>query len=657
MIKHNNIFTFILLLFCAMFSLLPEASSSITYQCDEAVKVSIRDKAVQEAKKVKSDIIGQYSSIKSKYTNLKNACTNDDIKGCDYRLNDEVNLLSAKFGIDLGTDFALVGCQWNNVDISKNSVKEKLDTTDSKEIKINLEVCEDLKNGLKTHSKNFSNALNEYIKYLRIANANEGTSSCCPEQLGSIVGPYNSGDIIEKVDSDSDCLTFGEYQKELGEDCPLCPIFEVILKTDAKLASIAWDKTAAPLQGVVIAFGLALLAFEVLKIISSMGGVKISELVKNLLVIGFKISLIWLLLSNPKYIYSYFINPLLTDGLTMGTAIAGSDGIECTLGGDSSFATVQSDTLSGNLLSTASESIKCFNQSAAQMPAMGRGLMCYAWETFPPKIGMWISGILFYLLGLAVWLVISFYLIDCTVQIGMCCALVPLFIACWPFKFTQEYSIKGVHMLLNSFFTYAVMGVIVLLGAKIISAPLTSNTEYTPNDIADAFNSNDWIEIYKIADVSGLQLLLLIASFVFAFKLVGTVSSLAGQFESGSGSSIGAKLGGAAVSAATAVGMGAASLAGGAAKGGANALYQGSSLQKAINKDVNAVKGAYAGGLRKLGGMVGLKKFQNNQTGSGKEETAKSDNKTDNNVDDKKKEGGDKKENGNNEGTKQNETS
>lgn len=483
--------------------------------------------------------------------------------------------------------------------------------------------CVELLKKVKSAEVAFRNANNEAYKLLYSA-VNVNSMGCSCSDDGSEVSCQVANNSAEELNnSTGKCKTFSEYQNQLGANCPLCGIFRVILQTIAGVSTVAWDAVSKPLTNVVKIFFLVLLALEVLKAVSAVAGSKLSALAKGVMLLCLKCGITVLLLSSPKYIYGYFLSPVIESGLNMGVAIAnasGGPGAHCAVSTEDKIS-IDSGTFDPSLYESVISTVRCFGVSAATLPAIGRGLMCNAWDAGIlglPDLGMWLSGIIMYAFGLMIWLAISFYMIDCTVQIGMLSGLVPLLVACWPFKLTEAYSYKGCKMLMNSFFSYAMLGIILLLGTMITTHAATADGSNI-QDIMTAIDENDIKALKKMCSLSAFQILILASCCIFAMKLIGQSNDLADQFSKGSGSSIGNKLGGLAMSAATNAAKGAAHvggrIAGSAAKHGADAV----GLTAAVNKSKDKIKGGWQKGWAKAGKGVGLGKYQNQQTGSGKE--------------------------------------
>ena len=460
---------------------------------------------------------------------------------------------------------------------------------------------------------------------------------CADGNVGNQVCQSSSKSNEEEEKNENDCLSFQSYLHNFTK-CPFCKIFEVILQADNAIAETAWNGVTGPMTMVVSAFFAVFLLLEALKFASNMSGSSTSGFLKSVLILGTKIAITLLLLSSSGPIYDYFINPVVSSGLDMGTSLAqeigSSKNVQPTYVG--SFG---SGPLNANLLKKVLNTVETFNSSAATMPAIGEGLMCNGWNnggSWLPDLEMWFEGLVVFVFGIIIWLAISFYLIDCTAQLGITCALLPIFIACWPFKQTQRYTGIGAKMIMNIFFDFVMMGVVLIIGAELVVAALG---EYTLMETAiDTGN----IKILKqMVEVQGKGILILIACSFFALKLLGKSGSLASMFSGGAGSKIGATMGGAIASGATAMAVGAART--GAKAGGAGAKFLGDKLagteagQKVIGS-FNSAAGSLRAAKSSFGEMLTGKSQQKGsglpQTppppGSGSNNTTQADNQPQN---------------------------
>ena len=408
--------------------------------------------------------------------------------------------------------------------------------------------CKSLANAAAQAQEQYNKSRAESIMALGVAaKDSEIPVSCvCPENSNEQqCVSYVQTD--KETKSDDGCDSFPTYLASFS-NCPLCPIFQTILDTNNRVATIAWNTMAKALQATVQIFFSVFLAIETLKIIANFSGAGLPSYLKSVLGLGLKVFIAYYLLSSSEYIYGMFISPIIKGGLDMGVTLMSSASNEASacFSTTSELSTSASGVFDASLLNGIMSAVRCFGTSAAIMPAVGRGLICHSWvpgEAIIPDFSMLLSGVLFLVTGLAIWLVVSFYLIDCTVQLGMVCTLVPFFIACWPFRISQTYTFKGLRLLMNSFFNYVMVGIIMLIGAAITSSAVGSENADMQTMII-AFNEDNLEMIKKLASLDSLALLVLVVCCVFAFRLIGKANSIAEKFSQGSGSSIGAKLGG-----------------------------------------------------------------------------------------------------------------
>ncbi len=416
----------------------------------------------------------------------------------------------------------------------------------------------------------------------------------------------------ELQDQIKGCEPFSSYLNELTS-CPLCPIFSVILDTDANLASLAWRTLAKSLQAVVLTFFLAYMALLTLKNISSPAGAGTGAYLRSILGLGLKVAITYLVLDNGGVIYGSFIGPVVKGGLDVGLTMLSleNNNVENCMNKASFYSPVAAGVLDADLLGKIYNTVDCYSMSAATMPAVGRALACYGWHADGPlpDFGTWFSGIVIYVFGVGIWMVIGFYLIDCTVQLGILCAVVPILIACWPFKVTTKYASQGVKMLMNTFFNFCMAGIMLVVAMKIIGYS-AGGRQGDLSTFRKALNENKVEDLKNLARLDGIDILILIACCIFAFKLIGVINGIANKFSSGSGADIGAKMGGTAASVAGAAVKGGLHVGGKAISTGAGYLAEKTGLNTVGDKVGNAIASTALKGASIAGAKVGLKQFQ-----------------------------------------------
>ena len=415
----------------------------------------------------------------------------------------------------------------------------------------------------------------------------------------------------ELKDQVKGCKPFSSYLSDYAS-CPLCPIFQTVLSADASLASIAWKALASALQPIVLTFFLVYLALQTLRTIFTPSGANTGAYLKAIIGLGLRVAIAYYLLSNSADIYNYVISPIVKGGLDMGLALLSisNPGAKSCIDKVSMFSMAPGGEMDASLLGSIYNTTDCFSQSASTMPSVGRALICYGWEKdLIPDFGIWANGLVIYIFGLGIWMVIGFYLIDCTVQLGILCAFVPVLIACWPFKLTTRYANKGMSMLMNTFFNFALAGVMLVVGMEIIGYS-AGGKKGDLSTLLNALNENDLDKVNEIASLDGMETLILIACCIFAFKMIGIINGTANKFASGSDSSIAAKIGGAGASAATSIGKSAAQIGGKVVSSAAGYAADKTGITNLVNKAGKAISGAALAAASKGGKAIGLGRFQ-----------------------------------------------
>ena len=385
------------------------------------------------------------------------------------------------------------------------------------------------------------------------------------KQTGTYVDPKTNKIYTFEIKSDgtmvaTDGITEGctPFPMKMAESksCLFCPLFLVIYNACNTMATKSFATLGVPVANVML-IGFALyIAFVVLGHVSSFTKQDAPKFLTGMLVQSFKILVAYLLLTNADQIYYYFITPVLKAGMQLGSAMLFQTDVN--LEQCAAQAAAPDD---GLMPSSLYIQLDCFIRSVqseiAYAQAMGSTLMCISRNAAASLGGllwdfsMMFQGLAIYLFSLLLVLAFSFYLIDATVTIGLVGALLPLLIAAWPFKKTQSYTGKGFNMLMNTFFVYVFMGIVVSVNIQLIGHSLTSNAGGGMDGIEQILNEGNVEQLQKILDFSGGAFLILICCCIFGFKFVGQASSLAGTMASGGISGIGNKIGGMAASGAT----------------------------------------------------------------------------------------------------------
>ena len=416
-----------------------------------------------------------------------------------------------------------------------------------------------------------------------------------------------------------------------NRSCFFCPLFLTIFNAAQTMATNAFAKLASPIATVLMVGFAIYIAFLVLQHVSSMSAQTSAKFLNSLLAQAMKVGFAFLLLMNPDFVYNKFLGPVLDAGTELGGALLfeeGSGFMEwCSV--EENIQSKITEMVSGNVEGDSSARLKeglipsylyvkisCFIRSVqaeiSTMQSIGSTLMCVARNSAAednwgglPDVSMMFQGFVIWIMSLLMSLAFAFYLIDATVRLGIIGALMPFFIACWPFKPTRGYTQKGWQLFLNTFFIYAMMGLVISVNLQLITQGLSTGSGGL-DEIEDAINGDNVLVLKDLLDIGFSGFLVLIACCLFAFQLTGKASGIADQFAGGAGENIGSNLGTLAASGAKSAATGTIGL-------GKKAM-QVTGVTAAARKGLDSAKdgimrsiglGRYSGKAGKAGGGSG----------------------------------------------------
>lgn len=420
-----------------------------------------------------------------------------------------------------------------------------------------------------------------------------------------------------------------------SSDCLFCPLFGVLYGAANEMSTLSFEKLGKSIAKVMI-IGFALfIAFKTLMHISSLTKQDAPKFLGEILTMTFKIGVCYILLTNSKQIYDYFIVPVLGAGLEFGSAMLFENPDkfkEC-----ASTINIANDTalLPVTLFAKLDCFIRAIQSEIAVSQAIGSSLICVGRNEASNAIGIWDFGMVFQ--GLIIWgfaimlsLSFAFYLIDATVMLGIVGALMPFLIASWPFKVTSSYTKKGLEMFLNTFFVYVFMGIVVSVNMQLIGQAITGGQTVEsiskPGDeettvknessgggfaeLTEALNGDKVEKLRELTDIGFGGFLILLCCCIFGFKFTSQATALAEKMSGGGGVGIGSQIGGMAAGGAAALAKKASAPARKAVSNKANELT--SKAGNAIGKKLGLGKN---GG--KTGGNTGGKPPAANNAGGG----------------------------------------
>ena len=186
------------------------------------------------------------------------------------------------------------------------------------------------------------------------------------------------------------------------------------------------------------------------------------------------------------------------------------------------------------------------------LQVIGGGLNCIGWKYLLWQvagagwelglgIGCLIYGLAFSVFGFLLCLAFIFYLLDAVVQLGFVGALLPFLIASWPFKMTSKYTSTGFKMLLNSIFTFILMGVVVKVSMELVNMAVDINTQTRGSDsetsslalLVEALDTTNTERLKQMVNVLSVGFLIFLFANIMGFLLLARVSELTDRFASG----------------------------------------------------------------------------------------------------------------------------
>ena len=322
--------------------------------------------------------------------------------------------------------------------------------------------------------------------------------------------------------------------------------------------------SSALIELLCIAF-LIYVGYVTLITVASPEAQKLSKYLTTLILQGTKVAVTILILQHPTFLYNKLLSPILESSVDFGMTLTGTTAEKAAETGKKYLSSFDpsNEYFSARTAQVMVGAVENFSNGATTMPAIGRGFVCYSFKDLGwffrmnviPRIGMLTEGALLYLSGVGIWLAIGFYMLDCAIELGIVCALMSFFVACWPFKMTTGYTKIGWNMFLNVFFNFVMMGIIVATIVGISGQALSVGT--TQEELINLVNSDSIEGLEKAIQIGGLQMLMVIVCCFMCFKLPGEAGRLASKFASGAQlGGLGGNVGGTAASLVTKAAVG-----------------------------------------------------------------------------------------------------
>lgn len=330
------------------------------------------------------------------------------------------------------------------------------------------------------------------------------------------------------AEDDDTCPTFQQYLNDEGKNL-LAPVMKTVTSACASVANASWNLFAVPLQGVVMIGAAIYIAVFTLKNIASFSQQDVAGYLSNnktgVIPLMAKVAVVLILLTSEgnSFLYSNLISPVVSAFMNAGAKFGNSS-----LG--TSFG--NASNVSG-LFNSVLTKITDFNKSCYQIVALGRELMCLAfnpdsfldihWKLIP-------YAAILYIFGWLICIAISFYMLDVLFRLGVGCMLLPMAIACGVSKLTSQYSKKTWELFVNVCFNFLTLGLVCDFSIKMLEQSVggVEGSSVMQNLTANAVIEDEQVK-ELVAAIDFKAVILTILCCFIIFKLFEEVEQLANR--------------------------------------------------------------------------------------------------------------------------------
>lgn len=400
------------------------------------------------------------------------------------------------------------------------------------------------------------------------------TSKYCIKVIGSEVDVYSVAGKKESSVWGCEVIPIRYYN---NRKCRFCGMIGFLYHSVDDITVKSYNALGRSFA-IVLLIGLALwIALKTLTFVSSMTKQDAAKYITEMLQQGYKFMIAYFALIYYNDIFNLIIEPLLVAGLQFGKEFVEVEDVAHRFGlpegMTSTLPVFQNPTQYGEIINEIPSeynentqnifySFKIFetmenfaynvNLQYTLLQVIGSGLNCIGWKyilgrisgnswEFGLGLGCLIYGLAFSIFGFLLCLGFIFYLLDAVVQLGFVGALLPFLIASWPFKMTSKYTSTGFKLLLNSIFTFVMMGVVVKIGMELVNMAIELNTEGGAGEngsspmavLVEALDTRNTERLKRMVNVLSIGFLLFLFANIMGFLLLGRVSELTDKFASG----------------------------------------------------------------------------------------------------------------------------
>ncbi len=334
--------------------------------------------------------------------------------------------------------------------------------------------------------------------------------------------------------------------------CMFCPLFKVIFNTASAIAQLSFQKLSKPVISLVLVGFAIWIAIKMLAFLSSVEKKEAPALIKELLHMSFVVGVVViLLLSTSSEIFALLMEPVFNTGFKMAQLVVG--GGECKEYGVLATGGLPA-SMGNNILCT----IEAIQDKLIDTLALGTSSMCVGFFIKAhffifPSLPYVFSGLLLWGGALVLMVIFPFLMLDSIFQLTVACALLPVAIGSYPFKYTKGLFVGKVwDTFINAMFNFIFLSIFIFIITTAIDLTLKESI-----DMSQETMDQNYVEvIVNELAWAGIALLKIVFVLLLAWALMDEVGTFAGNFSKGINTGgIGRQIGGLAGNGAKALGL------------------------------------------------------------------------------------------------------